>query len=33
MESGIVAPIIPEVFGFSSQEELKDAWLKGGIGN
>lgn len=29
MESGIVAPIIPEVFGFSSQEELKDAWLSG----
>lgn len=29
MESDIVAPVMPEAFGFASQAELEDAWLSG----
>ncbi|NMB26093.1 MAG: extracellular solute-binding protein [Firmicutes bacterium] len=29
LESGVVAPVMPEAFGFTSQGELEDAWLSG----
>ncbi len=32
LDSGVVMPVMPEAFGFKSEEELKNAWVPGTLG-